>query len=96
MLHDHRHGSLRRWWVVPHPTPDKKARPSDTVSEGLGPGGFFTRGWVWECVRMKNKTSTLLMEVGAEYDTKRLHGRKYFGELLESLEEIPSSVADLL
>ena len=32
--------------------------------------------------QMKNKISGLLMEVGAEYEKKRLHGSKYFTELL--------------
>jgi len=46
--------------------------------------------------QMKNKVSGLLMEVGAEYDKKRLHGRKYFTELLETIEDVPDSVKDLL
>lgn len=45
---------------------------------------------------VKNKMSGLLMEVGAEYSKKRLHGRKYFGTLLETVEDIPSSVKELL
>lgn len=36
---------------------------------------------------MKNKAATLLMEVGAEYDKKRLHGKRYFSELLDGLNE---------
>lgn len=51
---------------------------------------------VTQATRMKNKTSGLLMEVGAQYDKKKLHGKKYFSELLGSLEEIPASVRDLL
>jgi len=46
--------------------------------------------------QMKNKMSGLLMEVGATYDKRRLHGRKYFGELLERVEDVPDSVKDLL
>jgi len=46
--------------------------------------------------QMKNKVSGLLMEVGATYDKRRLHGRKYFGELLERVEDVPESVKDLL
>lgn len=49
-----------------------------------------------EAVRMKNKTACLLMEVGGEYNKKRLHGKKYFVELLEELTEIPESVRMLL
>jgi transposase len=36
------------------------------------------------------------MEVGVPYSKKRLHGKKYFHELIEGVEEIPSSVKELL
>lgn len=51
---------------------------------------------VAEAVRMKNKMSGLLMEVGAEYNKQQLHGKKYFTELMGNLEEVPESVKDLL
>ena len=51
---------------------------------------------VGQAVQMKNKMSGLLMEVGAEYSKQQLHGEKYFGELLDRLEEVPESVKDLL
>lgn len=47
-------------------------------------------------VKMQNKMSGLLMEVGVSYSKKRLHGKKYFHELLERVDEIPSSVKELL
>ena len=47
-------------------------------------------------VKMKNKMSGLLMEVGAPYNKKRLHSKKYFNELLEKVEDVPPSVIDLL
>lgn len=47
-------------------------------------------------VNMQNKISGLLMEVGASYSKKRLHGKKYFNELLERVDEIPPSVKGLL
>jgi transposase len=47
-------------------------------------------------VKMKNKMSGLLMEVGAQYSKKRLYGKKYFSELLERVEDVPSSVKELL
>jgi transposase len=47
---------------------------------------------VAQAVRMKNKMSGLLMEVGAEYNKQQLHGKKYFTELLGNLEEVPESV----
>jgi transposase len=51
---------------------------------------------VAQAVRMKNKMSGLLMEVGAEYNKQQLHGKKYFTELLDTVEEVPESVKDLL
>jgi len=51
---------------------------------------------VCEAIRMKNKTAGLLMEVGAEYTKSRLHGEKYFRELVDNLECVPESVVDLL
>ena len=47
-------------------------------------------------VNMQNKISGLLMEVGVSYSKKRLHGKKYFHELLERVEDIPPSVKELL
>ena len=44
----------------------------------------------------KNKISGLLMEVGAQYSKKQLHGRRYFNDLLESVEDVPPSVKELL
>ena len=51
---------------------------------------------VAQAVRMKNKMSGLLMEAGAEYNKQQLHGKKYFTELLGTVEEVPESVKDLL
>ena len=47
-------------------------------------------------VMMKNKISGLLMETGATYDKRRLHGRKYFDDLLQRIEDVPESVKGLL
>lgn len=47
-------------------------------------------------VKMKNKISGLLMEVGVTYNKKRLHGKRYFNEILEKVEDIPPSVNELL
>jgi len=47
-------------------------------------------------VKMKNKMSGLLMEVGAQYSKKRLYGKKYFSALLERVEDVPNSVKELL
>lgn len=51
---------------------------------------------VGESVRMQNKMAGLLMEVGAPFVKAKLHGRKYFAQLLETLQEVPDSVKDLL
>ena len=51
---------------------------------------------VGEAVRMKNKISGLLMEVGEPYDAQRLHGRRYFYSYLDSLRDTPESVIELL
>jgi len=47
-------------------------------------------------VRMKNKMSGLLMEVGAQYDKRKLHGKRYFHHLMESIEYVPDSIKDML
>lgn len=47
-------------------------------------------------VKMQNKMSGLLMEVGAGYNKKRLRGKRYFNTLLETVDEIPQSVKELL
>lgn len=53
---------------------------------------------VGEAVKMKNKISGVLMEVGAEHDKQRLHGKKYFSELLGTLdsEVAPESIKRML
>ncbi len=51
---------------------------------------------VREAARLKIKTASLLMEVGAEYDKQRLHGERYFQALLNDLDDIPESVVELL
>jgi len=50
---------------------------------------------VGESTRMKNNVAHLLMETGMEYNKKKLHGQRYFGELLQQLE-LPASVLNLL
>ncbi len=50
---------------------------------------------VAQSVRLKNRIAGLLMEEGVPYDRQRLHGKRYFAELLDSLET-PPSVLELL
>lgn len=47
-------------------------------------------------VKEKNKISGLLMEVGATYNKKQLHGKKYFSQLLDNVEHVPESVLQML
>jgi transposase len=51
---------------------------------------------VRQATRMKNRIAGLLLETGTPYNTQRLHGKAYFSELLDSLEETPASVRELL
>ena len=51
---------------------------------------------VRQAVAMKNKTTGILMEVGVQYDSSRIHRQGYFYELLENLEDTPNSVRELL
>jgi transposase len=51
---------------------------------------------VAQAVRMMNKTSGLLMEVGAPYSKSKLHGKRYFRELLARVEEVPPSVRQMV
>src|ERR1700683_1004568 len=51
---------------------------------------------VQQSVRMHNKTAGLLMESGVPFHKTKLHGKKYFSNLVKSLEEVPESVKDLL
>lgn len=46
--------------------------------------------------KMKNKISGLLMETGTPYSKNKLHGKKYFGNLLERVEDVSDSVKDML
>jgi transposase len=57
----------------------------------------YRRLAVEQMVKMKNKTAGLLMEVGAEYNKKRLHGKKYYAALMERLgAQVPDSVRELM
>jgi len=51
---------------------------------------------VREAVRMKNKTSGLLMECGVEYVKSKLHYQGYFKELMGSLKDVPPEIVPLL
>ncbi len=51
---------------------------------------------VQQAVRMHTKTAGLLMESGVSFHKTKLHGKKYFADLIKSLEEVPESVKDLL
>lgn len=48
----------------------------------------FRNLMVRQAVKMQNKMNGLLMEVGVEYETKKLSGKKYFRQLSESLQSL--------
>ena len=56
----------------------------------------FRNTVVAQAVRLKNRMAGMLMEMGEPFDKRRLHGERYFGELLRSLEDVPDSVIELL
>jgi transposase len=56
----------------------------------------FRRLLVQETVTFKNKTAGLLMEVGAEYERRRLHGKRYFTGLLKDNPLIRTDLRPLL
>jgi transposase len=51
---------------------------------------------VREAVRFQNRTSGLLLEVGAEFSAGDVRGKKRFDALVENLEDVPDSVRVLL
>lgn len=56
----------------------------------------FRNYLVQHAVRLKNKCSGLLMECGVEYDKQRLHGKRYFEDLLGRLDDVPESLVPML
>ena len=51
---------------------------------------------VQQAVRLKNRISGVLLECGEEHVKSWLHGKKYFYQLLDSLEHTPESAIELL
>jgi transposase len=47
-------------------------------------------------VQMKNKISGLLMETGVEFETRKLHGKRYFARLLAQQGAVPEEISELL
>lgn len=82
---------------------------ADLLRCDLLPQCYMAPGWIRElrrmlryrnlvvsqAVRLKNRIAGLLMEEGVGYDRERLHGKRYFAELLGSLQT-PASVLQLL
>ena len=56
----------------------------------------FRNYLVRHATSLKNKTSGLLMELGIEYSGDKLHGKRYFRELLGTLDEAPANVIPML
>jgi transposase len=51
---------------------------------------------VRQATQTKNRIASTLMEQGVEYSKARLHGKRYFQQLLERLDEAPEPVRELL
>lgn len=82
---------------------------ADMLRCDLLPECYMAPGWIRElrrmlryrnlvvaqAVRLKNRIAGLLMEEGVSYDQRRLHGKRYFAGLLDSLKT-PASVLELL
>jgi transposase len=56
----------------------------------------FRRLVVQETITFKNKTAGLLMEVGAEYERRRLHGKRYFAGIVKDNPLISTELRPLL
>ena len=83
---------------------------ADLLRCNLLPESYMSPSWVRElrrvlryrnlvvrqATRMKNRIAGLFMETGLPYNKQRLHGKGYFSELLDSLQETPASVRELL
>lgn len=51
---------------------------------------------VRQATQTKNRIAATLMEHGVEYAASKLHGKRYFHQLLDRLDEVPGAVRDLL
>jgi transposase len=56
----------------------------------------FRRSIVEEQTMFKNKTANLLMSAGVEYERRRLHGKRYFKELVKDNQWIEAEIRPLL
>jgi transposase len=79
---------------------------ADALRCDLFPECYMAPGWIRElrcmlryrnlvvaqAVRVKNRMAGLLMEHGISYDQRRLHGKRYFAELMESLDTPPETL----
>jgi len=51
---------------------------------------------VRQATQTKNRIASTLMEHGVEYSKDKLHGKRYFDDLLGRLDEVPAAVRSLL
>lgn len=51
---------------------------------------------VRQATQTKNRISSTLMEHGVEYSAAKLHGKRYFHDLLGRLDEVPAPVREML
>ena len=47
-------------------------------------------------VKMKNSAAGMLMGAGVEYSKEKLHGKRYFNKLIDSLDDVPESLVRML
>lgn len=51
---------------------------------------------VRQSTQIKNRVAGLLMQSGIEYNKQKLHGQRYFRQLMQQLDDVPPSVVQLL
>jgi transposase len=56
----------------------------------------FREGVKRQTVQTKNRIACTLMEVGVEYNRSKLHGKKYFHNLLDQMDQVPVEVKEVL
>lgn len=56
----------------------------------------FRRTVVQEQTRFKNSTAGMLMQTGVEYERRRLHGKRYFQELMQPQGQVAAELRPLL
>ena len=99
---DYERKEEERYYRCPYDCRSGALRPAARLlcvpagAAGSAPSYAYRQMMVQQSVRMHNKTAGLLMESGVSFRKTKLQGKKYFADLIKSLEEVPESVKDLL